>query len=132
MPLAAIIDDQIFCVHGGIPRPPHADADTLSMVRALSRNIQIAPPSSHETALSSQLANDLLWSDPASEESEILTNCNGQQRVNDGACYSGENSITVPRLPTLYALPSAFRLPIQIYGPICFFMHFLRISQFKH
>jgi hypothetical protein len=41
MPLAAIVDEQIFCVHGGIPRPPVAGADTLAMMRSLSHNIQV-------------------------------------------------------------------------------------------
>ena len=70
MPLAAVVDEQIFCVHGGIPRPPVSGADTLAMVSKLSHNIQISPPSHSETFMSSRLASDLIWADPATEESE--------------------------------------------------------------
>jgi diadenosine tetraphosphatase ApaH/serine/threonine PP2A family protein phosphatase len=51
MPLVAIVDDQIFCVHGGIS--PHAK--NLAQLRKIRR-----PLTSYET----EFVADLVWSDP--------------------------------------------------------------------
>jgi diadenosine tetraphosphatase ApaH/serine/threonine PP2A family protein phosphatase len=54
MPLVAIVDDQIFCVHGGIS--PHAK--TLAQLRKIKR-----PLASYDT----EFVADLVWSDPCSD-----------------------------------------------------------------
>jgi hypothetical protein len=72
MPLAGVIDNDIFCVHGGFPRPVR-DGDMSSQVEdilSLPRVAGVSPPYDHESGLSQQMASDCLWSDPASEEME--------------------------------------------------------------
>lgn len=54
MPLAAVIDGSIFCVHGGIPAP--WTGNTLDAIMAVT-----CPLSMPET---NQLAWNLLWNDP--------------------------------------------------------------------
>ncbi|XP_065196335.1 uncharacterized protein LOC135827834 [Sycon ciliatum] len=70
LPLAAVVDDQIFCVHGGIPMPVHGNG-LLSVIDSI-------PVELHEPEEQSQLAWELMWSDPvrstdlsAEEESEL-------------------------------------------------------------
>jgi len=95
MPLAAVIDQDIFCVHGGIPRPlltwnTNDDNDddallddptttTTTTTRTSSRiqdilrvpNVSgINPPYEHEPCLLQRVASDCIWSDPASSEQE--------------------------------------------------------------
>lgn len=92
MPLAAVIDQDIFCVHGGIPRPLHTvhrnDEDdvndglntTTTSTISISSRIQdilrvpnvsgINPPYEHEPCLLQRVASDCIWSDPASSEQE--------------------------------------------------------------
>lgn len=68
MPLSCVIDQDIFCVHGGIPR-------TMSIqdVLLVSKIAGINPPYEHETEITQQIASDCIWSDPASEEQEHST-----------------------------------------------------------
>jgi diadenosine tetraphosphatase ApaH/serine/threonine PP2A family protein phosphatase len=54
MPLVAILDDKIFCVHGGIT--PHAK--TIAQLRKIKR-----PLPSYET----EFVADLVWSDPSQD-----------------------------------------------------------------
>jgi diadenosine tetraphosphatase ApaH/serine/threonine PP2A family protein phosphatase len=54
MPLAAVLDDKIFCVHGGIA--PHARS--LAQLRKIKR-----PLGTYD----GQLVADLVWSDPCAE-----------------------------------------------------------------
>lgn len=67
LPLAAIIDKTIFCVHGGIPRPP-ADPrvkDTrLDDIRRIPCPIEVRQPVQGVDD-ANRLAFSLLWSDPA-------------------------------------------------------------------
>ena len=94
MPLAAIVDSTIFCVHGGIPRPmtkpgsqqagsdhgggmgmgmgcmglggPVSAHDSrLDDIRGLPSRLGVRPPFEHELEAHNRLAVDLLWSDPA-------------------------------------------------------------------
>lgn len=75
MPLSAVIDQDIFCVHGGIPR---ATADNLNNNRiqeilSVPKVAGINPPYDHEDEISQRVSSDCIWSDPASEDQEQTT-----------------------------------------------------------
>eukprot|EP00549_Striatella_unipunctata_P025596 CAMPEP_0118707456 /NCGR_PEP_ID=MMETSP0800-20121206/21229_1 /TAXON_ID=210618 ORGANISM="Striatella unipunctata, Strain CCMP2910" /NCGR_SAMPLE_ID=MMETSP0800 /ASSEMBLY_ACC=CAM_ASM_000638 /LENGTH=512 /DNA_ID=CAMNT_0006610315 /DNA_START=360 /DNA_END=1898 /DNA_ORIENTATION=- len=84
MPLSAVIDQDIFCVHGGIPRPiakdqqpqpghakkPLVAESRLQDILKVPHVAGINPPYEHEDELLQQVASDCIWSDPASEEQE--------------------------------------------------------------
>ncbi|XP_064619009.1 uncharacterized protein LOC135482684 [Lineus longissimus] len=59
MPLAATVDDKIFCVHGGIPSPNNCP---------FIENINQVPCPLVEPDIESPLTWELLWSDPLSGE----------------------------------------------------------------
>ena len=75
MPLASVIDQDIFCVHGGIPRPitELEDGSYGSRVQDILNVPNVAginPPYESENEYYQQVASDCIWSDPASEEQE--------------------------------------------------------------
>lgn len=70
MPLAGVIDQDIFCVHGGIPRPISADSTRIQDILNVPKVAGINPPYEHEDDLYQQVASDCIWSDPASSEQE--------------------------------------------------------------
>lgn len=73
MPLSAIIDHEIFCIHGGFPRPVDpsgAHGTEVESILALPHVISIMPAYDHEDDWMKQVATDCIWSDPASEEME--------------------------------------------------------------
>mmetsp|Transcript_9923 Transcript_9923/g.15279 ORF Transcript_9923/g.15279 Transcript_9923/m.15279 type:complete len:588 (-) Transcript_9923:210-1973(-) len=93
MPLAAVIDQDIFCVHGGIPRPVHGTAahanaggsnspasgdgregeprqSRIQDILNVPRIAGINPPYEHEDDDYQQVASDCIWSDPASDDQE--------------------------------------------------------------
>ena len=98
MPLSCVIDQDIFCVHGGIPRSisqsnkentttasPYSflkknnsknkNSDTKSKSRiqeilTVPRIAGVNPPYEHENEEAQQIASDCIWSDPASEDQE--------------------------------------------------------------
>ena len=81
MPLAGVVDQDIFCVHGGIPRPvakprsTNTNASTAPTTRIqdilkVPNVAGINPPYVHEDDNYQQVASDCIWSDPASEEQE--------------------------------------------------------------
>lgn len=66
MPLAAVIDGDVFCVHGGIPRPIDNDPILwLNNIRKLPSVMGITPSFPHETSVQQRIAMDLIWADPA-------------------------------------------------------------------
>jgi hypothetical protein len=73
MPLAGVIDQDIFCVHGGIPRPIGAGETRIQDILSVPKVAGINPPYEHEEDAYQQVASDCIWSDPASEEQEILS-----------------------------------------------------------
>ena len=73
MPLAAVIDQDIFCVHGGIPRPVQdssVEGGRIKDILNVNKVAGINPPYEHEAEDYQQVASDCIWSDPASDHQE--------------------------------------------------------------
>ena len=73
MPLAAVIDQDIFCVHGGIPRPVQdssVEGGRIKDILNVNKVAGINPPYEHENEEYQQVASDCIWSDPASDYQE--------------------------------------------------------------
>eukprot|EP00934_Nitzschia_sp_Nitz4_P007655 Nitzschia sp. Nitz4//scaffold25_size161228//59041//60786//NITZ4_002424-RA/size161228-processed-gene-0.159-mRNA-1//1//CDS//3329544568//7645//frame0 len=71
LPLCAVVDQDIFCVHGGIPRPVSKHTTRIQDVLNVPKVAGINPPYEHEDDAYQQVASDCIWSDPASEEQEM-------------------------------------------------------------
>jgi len=89
LPIAAVIDHEIFCIHGGIPRPVVEDkgfqsyqnnhnATELETIMSLPSVIAIMPAYEHEEDWMKQVATDCIWSDPASEDMENYLDRTGE------------------------------------------------------
>ena len=96
LPFAATIDDVIFCVHGGIPRPlsPTESAlDSINMIPCPTA-VRVAATDARSKQIK-QLSNDLLWSDPAQHEQEKrLDNTGfGEGERGPGAVCYGDKAI---------------------------------------
>lgn len=61
LPLGAIIDREILCIHGGLS----PELKTINQIRNIERNIEIP----HEGPFC-----DLMWSDPDSVETFVMSN----------------------------------------------------------
>lgn len=79
MPLAAVIDDKLFCVHGGIPpawllqRPNADEADSSQKLAGSMEAINSIPKHLPDPEVQSPLAWELMWSDPmCSKTSELF------------------------------------------------------------
>ena len=97
MPLAATIDDVIFCVHGGIPRPINeTESFSISVIDLIPSPYELTPVShGQEDAIIRQSVTDLLWSDPAREQQEAFLDANGfgeGERGPGAICY-GQKAI---------------------------------------
>ena len=73
LPLSGVIDQDIFCVHGGIPRPISEMTEGSSRMQDILSVPKVAginPPYEHEDENYQQVASDCIWSDPASDDQE--------------------------------------------------------------
>lgn len=70
LPLCGVVDQDIFCVHGGIPRPVARDTTRIQDILNVPKVAGINPPYEHEDDAYQQVASDCIWSDPASEDQE--------------------------------------------------------------
>lgn len=97
LPLAAVIDQDIFCVHGGIPRPISHQTTRIQDILAVPRVSGINPPYEHEDERYQQVASDCIWSDPASDEQELYVDPEsgfGQSLRGGGAICFGTKAVT--------------------------------------
>jgi len=70
LPLAGVVDQDIFCVHGGIPRPVTQTTTRVQDILNVPKVAGINPPYEHEDDTFQRVASDCIWSDPASEQQE--------------------------------------------------------------
>lgn len=97
LPLAATIDDVIFCVHGGIPRPVNeSEVLSISLINLIPTPYELSPiVEDHDSAIIQRLVTDLLWSDPARAQQEAFLDKNGfgeGERGPGAVCY-GQKAI---------------------------------------
>lgn len=95
MPLTAVIDHDIFCIHGGIPRPVPGFESEIQAIMALPSVIGIMPAFEHEEEWMKQVASDCIWSDPApqSKEASLPANGFGDSPRGGGAVMFGSKAI---------------------------------------
>ena len=96
LPFAATIDDVIFCVHGGIPRPLSATESALESINKIPCPFAVQVLAIDERSKQiKQLSSDLLWSDPAQhEQEEHLDNTGfGEGERGPGAICYGDKAI---------------------------------------
>ncbi|CBN75573.1 conserved unknown protein [Ectocarpus siliculosus] len=77
LPLASVIDHDIFCVHGGIPRPLPESTSRVQDILCVPSVAGVCPPNEYETFESQQVASDCLWSDPARDNQEMSLDATG-------------------------------------------------------
>ena len=77
LPLSAVIDHDIFCIHGGIPRQVSRRQTEIQSILDVSGNASVMPPADHETEDQQQVCLDCLWSDPAPEDMEPTLDSEG-------------------------------------------------------
>lgn len=70
LPFSAVIDHEIFCIHGGIPRKVSCYDNELQAIMGMPNVAAIMPSYDYETEWMKQVAADCIWSDPAPEAME--------------------------------------------------------------
>ena len=70
LPYSGVIDHDIFCIHGGIPRPVREHESEIQAILSLPNVSAVMPSYDHEEEWMKQVAGDCIWSDPASEDME--------------------------------------------------------------
>lgn len=96
LPLAAVIDNDIFCVHGGIPRPrPGTNGNRLEDILLVPSIAGISPKYAHETDEVARIASECLWSDPAkpSQEHALAADGYGDSPRGAGAVCFGTKAV---------------------------------------
>ncbi|KAH9093325.1 hypothetical protein Ae201684P_008981 [Aphanomyces euteiches] len=78
MPVSALIDDDIFCVHGGIPRPIE-DEKQIDSIEHMPRSASFDTlgKTSSENIPLLQMMEEMLWGDPAMEDQEAFLDKHG-------------------------------------------------------
>ncbi len=76
LPLAAVVDDKIFCVHGGIG----TNIKTIDQIDQIPRPCLINHNQVGQT-ISDLILLDLLWSDPVSNETETENSLNNERNL---------------------------------------------------
>ena len=79
LPLSSVIDHELFCIHGGLPRLVPGFENEIDCINSVPHVAGIMPPYRHETAQTKQIGADCIWSDPASEHQEQVQE---QMKVN--------------------------------------------------
>jgi diadenosine tetraphosphatase ApaH/serine/threonine PP2A family protein phosphatase len=64
LPLAAVIEDKVICLHGGIG----SSLETVDQIESLNRPLEVIHEVSNDVQ---QLVVDILWSDPTDHDSEL-------------------------------------------------------------
>lgn len=77
LPLSAVIDKNIFCIHGGIPRPMTNFRNEIEAINSLPHVLSIMPGYEFEEDWMKQIGADCIWSDPAGEAMESKLNKDG-------------------------------------------------------
>jgi len=86
LPLACLIDGDIFCVHGGIPRP----IPGMTEIEAIETVPHCFDPDASEDGQLVQIVTDCVWSDPATklQEQELDEEGFGESlRGEDAVCF---------------------------------------------
>lgn len=78
LPLSAAIDNEIFCVHGGIPRPIGSEK-TLESIHKIPSTalLDVLDVKYYEENAQMSMVSDMLWGDPVPEEKESSMDSKG-------------------------------------------------------
>jgi hypothetical protein len=71
LPIAAVIDHDIFCIHGGIPRSPNPSETAVEAILQLPNLLGVNPSFEHET--DSMIQVSLVFSCDSEIFSELLS-----------------------------------------------------------
>jgi len=102
MPLAAVIDDDIFCCHGGLPRRTASTnsgsgicTPRIHDILHLPNIMAITPRYEFETDAMNRIAMDILWGDPVKEGHEDVLGEDGfgQSLRGKGATCFGQKAV---------------------------------------
>jgi diadenosine tetraphosphatase ApaH/serine/threonine PP2A family protein phosphatase len=96
LPMAAVVDHDIFCVHGGLPRiVSNTFTNEIQQIMALPNVAAVMPSYEYEEEWMKQVAGDCIWSDPAGNNSGIRLNEDGfgESPRGGGAIFFGTKAI---------------------------------------